>query len=139
MPRAIANIKKPRGRPRVDAKAIGLRVPPAQLARLDDWIARQPAPKPTRPEAIRRLMEAGLQSPDGTPKPDPTGGKQPQVQGKGLARTTLGRSSSREAADQDAEPGSPKPARPRKPAPRAKAAAMSKEAQIRALRERDTQ
>src|SRR4051794_9597714 len=122
MRRVIPDIKKPRGRPRIDATAIGLRVPPAQLARLDGWISRQPAPKPTRPEAIRRLMEAGLQSAGLTLKPDQAGGKQPQVQGKGLPPATLGRASSREAGDQDAEPGPSKPSSPRKTPPRAKAA-----------------
>ena len=39
--------------------------------------------------------------------------------------------------DQDAERGTLKPSRPRKFAPRAKAAAMSKGAQLRALQERD--
>jgi hypothetical protein len=31
-----------------------------QLARLDAWIAQQPDPKPSRPEAVRRLMEMSL-------------------------------------------------------------------------------
>ena len=42
-------------------------------------------------------------------------------------------------ADQDAVAGTSKPSPPRKSVPRAKTAAMSKEAQIRALRERDGQ
>lgn len=33
---------------------------PEQLARLDAWIADQPEPQPTRPEAVRRLMDAAL-------------------------------------------------------------------------------
>src|SRR5690348_14317104 len=53
------NIKKSRGRPRIDATPIGLRLAPEQLQRLDAWIAQQ-ADRPTRPEAIRRLIEAGL-------------------------------------------------------------------------------
>jgi hypothetical protein len=32
----------------------------AHLAALDAWIERQPEPKPSRPEAIRRLVEKGL-------------------------------------------------------------------------------
>jgi metal-responsive CopG/Arc/MetJ family transcriptional regulator len=32
------------------------------LDRLDAWIARQPEPKPSRPEAIRRLIEKALAS-----------------------------------------------------------------------------
>jgi hypothetical protein len=37
-------------------------MPPAALTRLDAWIARQPEPRPTRPEAIRQLVEKGLLS-----------------------------------------------------------------------------
>jgi hypothetical protein len=37
-----------------------VRIQPAQLAALDAWIARHPDPKPTRPEAIRRMMVAML-------------------------------------------------------------------------------
>ena len=33
-----------------------------QLARLERWISAEPKPRPTRPEAIRRLMELGLQA-----------------------------------------------------------------------------
>ncbi len=55
---------KKRGRPRTTGKGelIGVRILPQPLARLDDWIARQPDPKPTRPEAIRRLVEKALGS-----------------------------------------------------------------------------
>ncbi|WP_374389313.1 hypothetical protein [Sandaracinobacter sp.] len=35
---------------------IGLRLQPDQLAALDAWIAAQPDPKPSRPEAVRRLL-----------------------------------------------------------------------------------
>jgi Arc/MetJ-type ribon-helix-helix transcriptional regulator len=38
----------------------GLRMPPELEARIDDWIERQPEPKPSRSEAIRRLVERGL-------------------------------------------------------------------------------
>jgi hypothetical protein len=37
-----------------------VRIQPPQLARLDTWIARHPDPKPTRPEALRRLAEKAL-------------------------------------------------------------------------------
>lgn len=39
---------------------MNVRLEREQLARIDAWIARQPDPKPSRPEAIRRLMERGL-------------------------------------------------------------------------------
>ena len=32
------------------------------LAELDVWIAQQPDPKPSRPEAIRRLVQLGIQA-----------------------------------------------------------------------------
>jgi hypothetical protein len=35
-------------------------MPPENLERLDAWIADQPAPKPTRPEAVRRLVDKAL-------------------------------------------------------------------------------
>jgi hypothetical protein len=38
---------------------IVVRMHPPQLAALDDWIARQAQPFPSRPEAIRRLSRAG--------------------------------------------------------------------------------
>ena len=37
-----------------------VRLQPPDLARLDDWIFAQADPKPTRPEAVRRLVEKGL-------------------------------------------------------------------------------
>jgi hypothetical protein len=59
--------KKRRGRPTLyegskgkGAPQIGLRLPPAELASVDAWIKDQPKPKPTRPVAIRRLVELGL-------------------------------------------------------------------------------
>jgi hypothetical protein len=42
-----------------------VRLQPDQLAALDAYIARQPAPKPSRPEAIRRVMMGAI-----TRKPD---------------------------------------------------------------------
>ncbi len=61
--------KKKRGRPTLyegskgkGAPQIGLRLPPAELASVDAWIKDQPKPKPTRPVAIRRLVELGLKA-----------------------------------------------------------------------------
>jgi metal-responsive CopG/Arc/MetJ family transcriptional regulator len=51
--------KRGRGRPRVNPTSIHVTVPPDQLEELDAWIERQ-APKPTRPEAVRRLLRKGL-------------------------------------------------------------------------------
>lgn len=59
--------KKKRGRPPLyegsegkGAPQIGLRLPPTELKAVDEWVAAQPKPKPSRPEAIRRLVELGL-------------------------------------------------------------------------------
>ena len=54
--------KRGRGRPRVDAVPVNTRFPPDGLGALDAWIAGQPAPKPSRPEAVRRLVEQALKA-----------------------------------------------------------------------------
>jgi hypothetical protein len=56
------NIKGKRGRgrpPTGKGEPLLVRVQPRQLAALDAWIWRQ-SPKPTRAEAIRKLVDAGL-------------------------------------------------------------------------------
>lgn len=35
---------------------VGVRFQRDQLAALDNWIAQQPDPKPTRPEAVRQIV-----------------------------------------------------------------------------------
>jgi hypothetical protein len=58
----------PKGRPKVKkrsplyvgAKSVNARVPPADLAQVAAWIDRQPEPKPTLPEALRRLARKAL-------------------------------------------------------------------------------
>jgi hypothetical protein len=58
--RSIADSRK-RGRPPTGiGKAIGLRLYPDLEARIDRWIKDQPSPKPSKPEAIRRLVEQAL-------------------------------------------------------------------------------
>jgi hypothetical protein len=54
------NRKKPVGRPPVGATLVGVRLPPADLAMLDKWITKQPAPM-TRPEALRAMMAMVLE------------------------------------------------------------------------------
>jgi hypothetical protein len=44
----------------VGSKLLGVRVPPQQLARLAAWIERQPEPRPTIQEAMRRLTDKAL-------------------------------------------------------------------------------
>jgi hypothetical protein len=58
----ISNIRKKRiGRPPVNAVPVLVRIPPAEIEPINEWIARQ-KPAPSRPEAIRRLVELGLKA-----------------------------------------------------------------------------
>jgi hypothetical protein len=57
------NKNRGRGRPRVDSVAQHFRISTELASRIDAWIAAQPDPKPSRPEAIRRLAEKALEKP----------------------------------------------------------------------------
>ena len=58
--KAIAE-KKKRGRPSTGiGAAIGLRLYPEDERALRAWIAAQPAPRPSVPDAIRRLLRERL-------------------------------------------------------------------------------
>src|SRR5215207_4683780 len=59
---AIEDTPKKRGRKFAGGRNRGVmvRLQPEQFTVLDAWIDAQPEPKPTHPEAIRRLVEAGL-------------------------------------------------------------------------------
>lgn len=46
-----------------------VRMPADLLRYLDAWIIDQPIPRPTRPAAVRRLIEFGLASQGGTAMP----------------------------------------------------------------------
>jgi hypothetical protein len=49
------------GRPRTGiGPVVGVRLYPNMEAAINGWISRQAEPKPSRPEAIRRLVELGL-------------------------------------------------------------------------------
>jgi hypothetical protein len=53
--------KKRMGRPPTGAgKPVMVRLQPAMYAAVKAWIARQPAPTPTIPEAVRRLVDKAL-------------------------------------------------------------------------------
>jgi hypothetical protein len=62
--RSIAGNQKRRpGRPRTGITPLtGLRIPAELNAKLTAWIERQPDPRPSRSEAIRRLLEKALGS-----------------------------------------------------------------------------
>ena len=51
--------QKKRGRPSVDTEAVNVRMSVETLSRLDNW-RRQEDDLPSRPEAIRRLVEGAL-------------------------------------------------------------------------------
>jgi hypothetical protein len=59
------NTKKKRGRKVTTGKGtlIGVRLLSENLSALDGYIATQPEPRPTRPEAIRRLLAEALGEP----------------------------------------------------------------------------
>jgi hypothetical protein len=94
MPGSISSTeKRGRGRPRINPVAQHFTMPQALSAAIDDWIADQPEPKPKRPEAIRRLIERGLDAaekipiqgahPGGLGSSLTSGGVQNQVYGAG--------------------------------------------------------
>jgi hypothetical protein len=58
---AAAAPKRPRGRPRTGiGRSLGLRLYPDLEAAIDRWIRQQPKPRPSLPEAIRKLVWRGL-------------------------------------------------------------------------------
>jgi hypothetical protein len=68
------NAKPKRGRPLGSrktfiGKSIGLRLYPDLEAKIDEWIERQAPARPSKPEAIRRLVERGLASEANGTKP----------------------------------------------------------------------
>ena len=61
MPKSIADNKKSmkkRGRPKTtgSGELIGVRIHELMLSAIDAYIAAEPEPRPTRPEAIRRIL-----------------------------------------------------------------------------------
>jgi len=54
------NMKARKKRPAQTGTLIGTRFQPKDLARIDAWIAERGPPFMSRPEAIRRLIEEGL-------------------------------------------------------------------------------
>lgn len=60
MKRSIPSARKSRrGRPRIDAVAVNVRIPPPLLSALDKFISAKDE-APSRPEAIREIIEAVL-------------------------------------------------------------------------------
>jgi hypothetical protein len=55
-----------RGQPAVDTEAVNVRMERPAISAVDDW-RRAQSDMPTRPEAIRSLIEAGLKANRGAP------------------------------------------------------------------------
>jgi hypothetical protein len=55
-----AQTPKPAPTPAGKATSIDVRLEPNELTGLDAWIAAQTEPRPTRPEAIRRILAGVL-------------------------------------------------------------------------------
>lgn len=53
------SVTKNRGRPRGEPTSV-VRLPDSLLTEVDAWISRQPEPRPSRPEGIRRLLADAL-------------------------------------------------------------------------------
>jgi hypothetical protein len=72
MAKSITDTPKKIGRPKTTGKGVGIMVRGHDdfLRPLDAWIAKQ-NPQPSRPEAIRRLVEIGLKA--HTPEPKAVG------------------------------------------------------------------
>lgn len=65
MEKSEANLPKRRGRPATGQEPmLNFRAPPELTARIDAWIAGHIEPRPSRPEAIRRLLSLGLDAED---------------------------------------------------------------------------
>jgi hypothetical protein len=52
-----------------DGSPIVLRLPPSALAQLEAWIAVQPEPRPSLPEAAQRILAEALAKPTQDPCP----------------------------------------------------------------------
>jgi hypothetical protein len=90
MAKSIRVITKKRGRPKTTGKGvlIGVRILPKDLKTLDDWIARQDN-RPTRPEAIRQLMDFALAGSDSArPTSHATVEKAVELAARAIERTT---------------------------------------------------
>jgi hypothetical protein len=55
--------KSSRGRPKVDSEMVRARLERQTLDAMDAWIAAQPEPRPSRSQAIRRLLNEALGKP----------------------------------------------------------------------------
>ncbi len=61
MGKSISVLRKKRGRPATGVDPmLNFRSPADLTAKIDDWIAAQPEPRPSRSEAIRRILAQAL-------------------------------------------------------------------------------
>lgn len=75
MSTVVSAKNKRTGRPRVDSEAVNVRMERPLLSALDAWRREQPD-LPTRPEAVRRLVEKAL---GGDRKSDPKDAPEPPL------------------------------------------------------------
>ena len=84
--------RKKRGPPATGkGEPVVVRMQPPRLRALDDWIAQQSQPFPSRPEAIRRLVEFGL-TVGAEPKqaPVPRAARAKELASKAIDKLTIG-------------------------------------------------
>lgn len=94
--------QKKRGPPATGkGEPVVVRMHPPMLAGLDEWIARQKQPLPTRPGAIRRLVEIGLTVRASKPKQAPAAraDRAKELASKAIDKLTVGASDDDEKAN----------------------------------------
>src|SRR5262252_9059335 len=64
-------LARPRARLSVETVRILVQFQPDELAAVDQWIAHQPQPAPSRPQAVRRLTQLGLRARARPARPQP--------------------------------------------------------------------
>ena len=74
---SISKTKNVGIRPRTDATSVRVRLPPTAITSLDAWIAAQPEPRPSRPEAIRLALREWLAAQPDAVTPELPAGRTP--------------------------------------------------------------
>ena len=90
------SVTKKIGRPRKEPSGL-VRLPISVFDAVDGWIAGRPEPRPSRPEAIRRLVEQALAS-TGLPQSDASLDRQIADQEAAIAQMPSSKARSPEAA-----------------------------------------
>ena len=88
LPRTTKDEAMPLRRRDANAKQLNVRMPPDELKSVDVWIKTQPAPRPTRAEAIRRLVGQALA---GDAQPSQKRSKKSAAKAREMAGQTIDR------------------------------------------------